>query len=383
MLLGTYSPDAHRGIARFGAENGWHLHADMARIPVVPESWRGDGIVAGLGEWDDPVTFLQHPAVRRIPTVDIYCMRPAVALPRVVGDHFAVGQLAAEHLLGAGWRRFAWFSRVDHAVARVRLEGFRQTLARDGCDVRLLAPGVTLSEGAWEPVRAALVRDLRKIDGPLGVLAFNDYDAALVEDAALSAGLRVPDDVGILGVDDNELVVNCLPVPLSSVRLDLERIGYEGAALLERLMDGAKPPTEPTLIPPRGIAERASTDATPAADPLVREALVLLRERFPEKLTTHRVAALCGVTGRALETAFRREGGLSLHQRLMEIRLRAVCRRLRESAEPIDQIARSCGFSHGPHLHAEFRRRFRCSPRFWRVEHLRSLAKIQLHAKSD
>lgn len=367
MLLGTYNPDAHRGIARFAAERGWRLHVDMARIPLVPHGWLGDGIVAGLGEWDEPVEFLRGKGVAGLPVVDIYRMRPEVRLPRVVGDHREVGLQAAAHLIEAGWRRFAWFSRVNHPVAILRREGFAEGLALSGGEVITLAPEVTLerSAAAWETVRTALVRDLRQIPTPFAVMAFNDYDAALVEDACLDACLQVPDDVGIVGVDNNDLVVNSAPVPLSSVRLDLERIGYEGAALLERLMNGEKAPARPLLIPPRGVAARASTDAIPASHPAVRRALAYMKKHFREKLTVDRIARAAGVPRRTLEAAFRKDIGATVHAQVLKMRLRAACDALAGTGKTVGEIARDCGFSHGPHLHAEFQRSLGCSPREW------------------
>jgi LacI family transcriptional regulator len=341
----------------------------MARIPVVPKGWRGDGIVAGLGEWDAPVEFVRRARADGIPVVDIYRMRPEIRLPRVVGDHLTVGRQAAEHLRERGWRRFAWFSRVDHAVAQLRLQGFRAALGR--AEVIILAPGVTLERSvkAWDKSRQTLARSLREAasGGPLGVMAFNDYDAALIEESALDAGLKVPADVGIVGVDDNPLVVECAPVPLSSVRLDLERIGYEGAAMLARLMDGHRLDMAPQLVAPRGVAERASTAGVPASHPALRLALDHMAAHLGQPLAVEEIARVAGQGRRTLEQLFRTELGTTVHRQLVVLRLRAACERLAATSEPVERIARDCGFAHGPHFHAVFRRLHGCSPRAWRL----------------
>ena len=372
MLLGTYSPAAHRGIARFAAEQGWRLHVDMARIPQVPYGWRGDGIVAGLGEWEEPLNFLREPAMAVIPTVDIYQMRPEFHLPRVVADHRAIGRLGGDHLVKQGWRNFAWFSRHNHVVAQLRHEGFSNAVHRTGSRPLVLAAERAMEKTVvpWESIRSALVRDLRAAPKPLGVMAFNDYDAALVEDACLDAGLRVPDDVGIVGVDNNDLVVNCLPVALTSVRPELERIGYEGAALLAQLMDGAAAPVTDKVIPPAGVEVRASTDTTPASHPLVQRALIYMRQHLSEKLTGERLAEICGTSRRTLETTFVADIQRTPHAMLLQLRLREACRRLRGSTDSIEIVARACGFAHGPHLHAEFKRNHGMSPRAWRLAQL-------------
>ena len=370
MLLGTYSPAAHRGIARYAAEHGWHLHADMARVPQVPRGWRGDGIVAGLGPWDEPAEFLREAIAAGIPAVDIYHMRPEIAVARVSADHEAVGRAAAEHLLAAGWRRFAWFSRENHPPAERRLAGFTAALGRRCEPVRRLAP--ELAEGrpgvGWAETLEALRRDLRACRPPFAIFAFNDYDAALAEAACLASGLRVPEDAGIVGVDDNELVVTCQPVPLSSVRLRLDEVGYSGAALLDRLMSGDSAPKEPILIAPGGVAARASTDTVPATHPAVRRALAHMTENFTRPLTTDRIAAAAKVPRRTLELAFRQELGRSPHQQLTLLRLREAERLLGSGGGTVREVAKACGFSSGPHLHLVFRRAHGSSPRRWRRE---------------
>ncbi len=170
-----------------------------------------------------------------------------------------------------------------------------------------------------------------------------------------------------VGPVNNDLVVNCLSVPLTSVRSELERIGYEGAALLEQLMDGAVAPTEPKIIAPAGLEARASTDTTPATHPLVRRALIYMRQHLGEKLTGERLAAACGTSRRTLETAFVADILRTPHAQLLQLRLREACRRLAESGESIQEVARACGFAHGPHLDAEFKRVHRQSPRAWRL----------------
>ena len=370
MLLGTYNPDAHRGIARFAAENGWHLHADTARIPIVPFGWTGDGIVAGLGEWDEPVRFIQDPSVAAIPKVDIYQIRTEVKLPRVVGDHLMVGRQAADYYLNGRWRHFAWFSRVPHNVAKLRLQGFSETVKNAGFSTTILAAEISKAGlGApWERTRTALIRDLEKAEYPLAVLAFNDFDAALVEDACHCIGLAVPDQVAIMGVDNNDLVVNCLPVPLSSVRLDLDRIGYEGAALLQKLMMGAKAPAAPLLIPPRGVAARASTDTTPTHHPLVQKAIEYMQEHLAETVTVDQVALVCETSRRSLEMLFQKDLQRTPHTQLVLLRFKKAKELLEKTDYPIHEVASLCGFSSGPHLHREFKNHFKTTPRAWRKQ---------------
>lgn len=359
MLLGTYSPAAHRGVARYGAEHGWHLQMDMARIPVIPRGWTGDGIIAGLGEWKAPVNFARAAMARGIPVVDLFLIHPEINLPRVAGDNREIGRVAAGHFLERGWRRFLWFSRVDHNVARLRLEGFQAVLREQGFEAQPLLKK-DLPQ-AWDKMSARLIRALQAAPKPVAVFAYNDFDAALVIDACMRAGCRVPDEVAVLGVDDNELVVNTLHVPLSSVRLDLERIAYEGCALLDRLMNGKKAPPL-RLIPPRGIAVRRSTDTFAVNNPVVRTALRFIEENLRRSMGIEEIVAAVGVSRRSLEIAFRNEMRQSVHQVVMNLRVSRARELLLTTSLPIQDIAAQTGFCHASHMHRMILKHFGLSP---------------------
>jgi hypothetical protein len=133
-------------------------------------------------------------------------------------------------------------------------------------------------------MRAWMARELERLPKPLAVFAFNDYDAAWLVDTCVFHKISVPDEVAILGVDNNEMVCVCLPVPLSSIQHDLERIGYEAAALLDRMLEGEAPPESPLLIPPKGIITRRSTDYSAVNNPQLRQALLFIREHLGDRL---------------------------------------------------------------------------------------------------
>lgn len=368
LLLGTYNVDAHAGIARFASEHDWHLNADMARIPVIPQGWTGDGIITGLGEWEEPVRFVLAREQARTPIVDIYQMRPDIALPRVAGDHALVGRQAAEHFLEGSWRHFGWFGRANHHVATLRRESFERTLAERGYTSRWLGRDLrfTLKGFSSDKLLAALGAELLSGQKPEAIFAFNDFDAAFLMDACHRVGLTVPDDVAILGVDNNPLVVNAVQPRLSSVKLDFQRIGYEAAALLHRLMDGAAPPAEPLLIAPRGVAGRESTDTTAVHHPIVRKTLATMKARLRESLGVEDLARAAGCSRRTLETLFQKELRRSVHRTLHEIRLREARHLLQTTNDTIESIAADTGFCHAPHLYREYKRWTGLTPRAWR-----------------
>ncbi len=366
MILGNYQVAVHRGVAKFAMEHGWNLNAEMAHVPVLPYGWSGNGIIAGLAEWEEPIHFLQDPSIRKIPTVDLYDIRMEIPLPRVVGDHEMIGRLAAEYFLKGGWSRFAWFSRVNNNVSMLRKRAYDETLKAAGFSAFTLAPSA-VDKGSWQSIQLAVLRDFRAIGFPLAVFAYNDYDASFIQNVCTVGGISVPDEVAVLGVDNNPLTVNCLPVHLSSIRHDLESIGYQGAALLHHLMQGGKPPKEPPSIQPLGIAERASTETIPVQDPLIRRVITHMKKNLANKITVSDLTVVAGVSRRSLEISFKKETRRTLFEQLNIFRLHEARRLLEETSLSVTQIAKQSGFSTAPHLHREFRKHFNATPRDWRI----------------
>lgn len=361
-----YDPEFHLGIARYAGEHGWHLNAEMARTGKVPEGRSADGIIMSLTSNKVAERIVLE---SRIPVVDYSVYRPEIVIPRVAKDNFVIGQLAARHFMEQGWHSYAFFSREDNNVCRLRREGFAAELTRHGLVSRdiLWSGREKRCPDTWEALRQWLPRELAGLPRPLAVMAYNDYDAAVVMEACLEAGLRIPDDIGVLGVDDSMVVCPCQPVPLSSVQSDPTTVCYQAAALLDRLMDGEVPPAEPLLIAPRGVARRQSTDRLVIRDARLARALGLIAQRLDRPFSMEQIAEATGVSRKVLYQLFAGE----LHQTPAEFILRrrlALARRLlAETEEKEYAIAHRCGMPVMSTFIRQFRREFGMKPREWRV----------------
>lgn len=364
ILMEWYDHRIRQGIGTYARERGWHLTVDEGA--QVPRGWEGDGVLTVFHARRDIVAFVRKLA---IPVVDLSLYRPEIALPRVIGDHARIGRMAADHFAERGFRHTAWFSSAFTHIHRLRLDGFRRGCADDG----LPAPAEWVWERAcadspddWRRMRLWLERRLRQASKPLAVFAYNDYDASKVEDVCRSCGLVVPEEVSILGVDDNELICTNQPVPLSSIAHDLTRVGYEGAALLDRLIGGGRTPKEPVLIPPTAVVLRQSTDLTAVRVPAVRAALRYVRENLGQSIGIAEVAAAAGVSRATLDRLFLQHLGRTVHEELQRTRMSAVKRLLLHTDLPVIEIARQTGFCHAQYLGNLFRRTEGLTPRSYR-----------------
>ena len=359
LLLERYDSRIHKGVTEYASRHHWHLDAHMANNTSIPYGWKGDGIITALDRRSDLIKFV---CGARVPKVDVTISRPELRIPRIIGNNELIGRMAAEHFLERGLRNFAWFSGKTGNVEHMREHAFAAILKKQGFDCVSLAVRSSKPGNDWLSMRESLGRLLADIQKPVGVFAFNDYDASSVIDACNACKMAVPDDVAVLGVDNNELVCTCSSVPISSINHDLERIGYRAAAMLDRLMNGEKASAGAILIPPRGITVRQSTDTMAINNRVLRKALLYLRNNFNRRFTVTDVAGDAGVSRRTLENLFKRELQRSIHEEMLRIRLNHARDYLLNTKERITDVAVKAGFCHPQHLNNSFKEVYGLTP---------------------
>ncbi|HTO04150.1 MAG TPA: DNA-binding transcriptional regulator, partial [Opitutus sp.] len=353
------------GIARYAREHNWHLVTDMLETGAWPRDWNGDGILAAM---PGPPDELGRVVESGIPCVALSGGANTAHFPRVGPDNRAIGRLAADHLVERGHRSFAWAPFIDDAESRARLEGFRSRLAEHGCTCRVLPPvyarpGVYWN-GNFAEHRRSLMGELQRMPRPTGIFAFNDCVAAEIIDAAREVELSVPQDIAVLGAGD-AIICTTSAVAISSVDLNLEETGYRAAAVLAEMMNGSDLPARTFRVPPKGIVTRLSTDLIAIADPRVARVLAYIAEHFPNPaLTVGSIANAVGMSRRSLERSFRQSMGCTIHQHIVNIRMREALRLLKASPRTKNSdLAALIGVSGERTFFRMFRQHFGMSPK--------------------
>ena len=367
VMITPPSPPRLNGIARFARTHGWHLTLPDRLLHRL-DGWRGDGALVTVRDDPAQLAFVRTLRRRGIPVVDLTVVRPDIRLPRVTGDHREIGRVAARHFADRHFRHLAWFSTGWTNVHRLRYEGL--------CDIagerpfRWVFTEAARGRGAddWRALVKWLGGQFAKVPKPLGVVTYDDTDATRVLDVARQAGLAVPEEVAILGIGNDTFLCENQTVPISSVVHDAERTGYEGAALLSRLMDGETAPVSPILIPPKGIAERASTDLIAISDPLLHRAVAYIASHIGESFGIAQIAAEFGVTTMRLHRLFAKEMHCRVGDEIRRQRLAKVRLMLENTRLPVGEIASAVGFTHPAHLTNAFRKAIGLTPRAYRVQ---------------
>jgi LacI family transcriptional regulator len=337
-----------------------------APLPTWLKDWQGDGIIARV---DSPQIAA---ALRRtrLPVVDVSAERFSSEFSRVSIDNGAVARLAAEHLAAKGFLDFAYCGDLRFLWSRQRGAEFRRCLADKGrrC-VDFGEPAGTAKPGSDAEIRA-IARWLKGLPKPVGVFACYDGRALQVLEACQLLGLHVPDQVAVLGVDNDELVCELANPPLSSVQPNARRSGYEAAALLARLMGGEKKAVAPThQVQPVRVVERQSTDVVAVADVKVAAALKFIRLHACEGMDVGDVLRAVPMSRTRLEQKFKALLGHSPHRQLVQQRIARAKHLLAESKIAISEVAEQAGFDNASYLSVAFRRETGLSPFAYRAKH--------------
>jgi LacI family transcriptional regulator len=314
--------------------------------------WKPDGVIGHVLTADAAETVEQL----TIPVVETAFDFPHLNAARVGLDDAAIGAMAAEHFLSLGFVHCAFVGAEEKAYAARRWEGFDARLRRAGrtaaCAPRLLAPGW---QDTLPPVRAEALEWLAALPRPASVFAAYDALALQVLEIAHAAGLRVPEDIAVLGVDNLDLLCDLASPPLSSIRTAAEAAGFEAARLLDRLMAGDPPPADRIELPPMGVARRRSTDICSVIDPNLGAALRFLRDNVARPIGVDDLVGAACVSRATLERRFRTALGRSPLDEIRRVRVERARELLADTDRPMAHVAEASGFSDPQHLAEVFR----------------------------
>lgn len=334
------------GVVRLASTKGnWVVATNQTvGLPLFEEAnaEQFDGIIAGI-----------HPAIweKRVPTVYVGTPWNEMPGPTVAVDNAAVGHLAAEHLISLGVKQFAFVGVENHIWCHQRLTGFRAALGADGKDCRVwwLQRLGFLPEG--EDARG-FCKWLASMPKPCGLFGADDSIAASSAIMSRLAGLLIPRDVAIIGANNDDVCCLGVSPPLSSVIVPANEVGYEAGRWLDRAMSGERlPRTVLSKLLPTGVVQRGSTEVLGFDDPIVCEAIRLIRSRAPhEMLSTKQIATDLRISRRQLDRTFSATMGCSPKDEIDRIRIDRLQTLLANPQYPLKRIAREMGFVGSPDL---------------------------------
>lgn len=354
----AYGRDLMSGIVRYmRMHDEWSVFLEQRdlwkRPPAWLNAWRGDGIISRA------TTPKLVDAISRtgVPLVEVTDRRGDGELPQVRSDDEEIGRLGAEHLLERGFRRFAFCGFSKEAWSARREQAFVKRVAEEryACS-RYNSAWHGRAARDWEVEQQHLMSWLRESKPPFAVMACNDVRGQHVIDACSKLELSVPEQVAILGVDNDDLLCRVCSPPLSSVIPNASAVGFKAAEMLAQLMSGEAAKVESQLVKPFGVATRQSTDVVAIEDRDVAAALHYIRQHACRGVSVGEVVRNSPVSRSTLERQVRKYLGRTPQEEIRHVQVKRAKELMLTTDLSAEQIAVLCGFDYPEYFYTVFKR---------------------------
>ena len=366
----AYGRDLLMGIAKYLRIHGsWSVEFQEGdfteQLPEWFNRWKWDGVIARV---KTPL-IARKLSKLKVPVVDLYGGLSGFGFSTIRSDEISVGRLGAEHLIERGFRRFAFCGFNGTDWSDIRQSGFEQRVAEAGFSCQSFqnprhrpADGLPEYEEHGQRYEHELKHWLQSLPKPLGLMACNDSRGRQVLNCCRELNIAVPDNLAVIGVDRDEIFCELSDLPLSSVILNSQQIGFEAAALLNRLITGEEVTDHPQVIKPMGVATRRSTDVLAIEDRHIAMALRIIREHACEGLDIPKLLEQVPLSRSVLERRFAKILGRSPNEEILRVKLERACRLLEESDLSLAEVAEKCGFEHAEYFSRLFKKKLGPTP---------------------
>lgn len=356
-----------QGIYQYGFDSGRlelippSLFHVPHRLEAMVASQGIQGFIASIHLVSRENSFRRLP----VPTLNVSNALLLPRLPVITQDDHAVGRLAAEHLRDCGCARFVFWGQARGLYSSQRLDGFKEIVRT--CGTLVDAQEMRHPFG-WSEYQK-LLGWLRRQTPPLGLFAAGDIIGSIALRAARELKWRVPEDLAVIGADDDEFIAGFERPPLSSIRLPPWKVGYQAATEIDRLLSGRPPAKYPIRLPPDGLTARQSTDVVHANDAAVVKAVRFIRNHATVNPYVSEIVRVSGVSRSALQVRFKTALGRSMLQEIQAVRIARAKLLLGSTSLKLDLVAERCGFPNSQRFSVVFSQFTGTSPGRYRREH--------------
>jgi LacI family transcriptional regulator len=381
LIIGSarrYRRELLCGIADYARTHGswtfYHQERGLSdRAPHWLKKWQGDGIIAQI-ENKDLINLIKE---KSLPTIDLFGLHRIDRVPVLDNDYFAIAELAANHLLDRGFRHFAYCGLSGIHYSEKTGAHFIAFLHKAGYEVNVFKPPKLLKAAKASVVeargleqKALLAQWIKSLPRPVGLMACNDLRAQQVLNSCAEGKVAVPDDVAVIGADNDEVLCGLSDPPLTSIDPNARKIGYAAAQTLERMIRGeSENVSDVTLIKPSRIVVRSSTDVLVGADRRIARAVRYIRDNACNGIDVDDVLSIVGVSRRTMERRFAESLGRSPNAEIRRVRLERVEQLLHETDYTLDRIAIQSGYGYAANMINAFKDKHKQTPGDFRKQH--------------
>ena len=328
----------------------------------VSKEWDVDAILGQFEPTDDLTTLTNNGIV----VIAQDFKQRFASVPNVTGDYIGTGKMAARFFIDRGFKNFGFFGFNDVCWSDERCEGFRREVEAAGFGSSFYAYRMQEIDMVWYYQRNRLREWLQSIPKPIAIMACDDNQGENLIEACHSIGIKIPSEVSVMGVDNDETLCSLGSTTLSSIQVDIEEGGRQTAALLERLVTDPAAPAKDVVLQPMKIVNRMSTAAFATQDQQILRAILFIHRNVRKKISVADVTAEAALSRRLLERRFKDVTGKTLYEYITELKLKDFADQLVETDEQVMTIALSMGENDTKSISRRFKQLYGCTPLQWR-----------------
>ena len=367
LLLSGIMTEFHRGVCNYARSAGWHLTSNMVldyRHDIL-NTWKGDGVIVSLGSDPELFEFIQS---LDCPFVDLACTRIDISAHRFLPNEDEIARLAYEHFRENGYIHFAFWGRHGYETEKRRRKALNKILSVNSFHLHDLGQGIFIED--MKSNVDILAERLKALPLPCAIFCINDIAAVELIETAMQCGLRIPEDLAVLGSNNNQFAREASPIPLSTIDLSMRVRAEEAAAKLDELMSGnfSKPQEHQYKV--RGLIPDKSSDETVFEHEGFTLALSYIKSNFTEQITAEEIAENVSLSRRALERHFSIQLGRTITEEIHRRRIRQAKALLLSSTQAVSKIGKLCGYNYPQSFHKNFFRLEELTPAKFRERYL-------------
>lgn len=378
LLLADFAEEYFKklllGIARYSKENGpwvfcrmpyyYYENLGLSGIIKWANEWGADGMIAQLNNKND----LPGLKDAGFPIIVPDLKERFKQVPNITGDYFKTGKMGAEYFLNKGYKNFGFYGYSSFVWSRERGIGFSNYLNEKGFDVSFFEGEHDPHHEMWFYKPSALSDWLSNLPKPVAIMACDDNCGQQITEASKVAGLKISEEIAVLGIDNDELICSLSDPSLSSISLDAEQGGYNAAALLSQMMNSNSKGYDITILP-KEIITRQSTDMYASANRQIAKALRFIHQNFDQPITVSEIASYAAMSRRSLEIKFKATTGDSTYRYITKLRTDKFAKLLIDTEKPIGQIALESGLAEIKNVSRQFKQQKGSNPAQFRKNH--------------
>jgi len=323
-----------------------------------PSQWRRSGVISAILSNDRIGALLKA----GVPVINVSAKYEIPQIQTIVSDDHMVGTIAAEHLLDLGLKSLAYCGHSGFGFSHLRGDGFAEAARKAGAECSRCERPYGRGGKEWAKWSDRMGRWIWSLKKPVGIMAFTDAHAWRIQRVCRDIGMAIPEEVALVGVNNDSLIVNMCQPALSSVELNAVRIGYEAAEMLDGLIHRRHTPDFRKLVDPVGIVARGSSDIEAIEDTQIARALRFIKEHAVEGIEVEDVLDQVTISRRTLERRFRERLCRSPHDEIMRVRFERAERLLVETTATVATVAEGAGFGSLKNFHRVFKKRTGVTP---------------------